>query len=86
MEVRVTNQNPRSSQDDPFPVARVRVYPASDEIRKYIIHPLTRMRFTASMSESVEWPFDQFTKRRLKDGVVLLEPAIQPEPPSSKGE
>lgn len=48
----------------------VRVEPASDAIRKALRHPGSGAKFPAS--GSVEWPHDQFTKRRVKEGSVTL--------------
>ena len=57
---------------------RVRVLPRDDEMRKLLKHP-TSGGFLAE--GSVEWPYDQFTKRRVRDGDVTLEeqPAAEPE-------
>jgi hypothetical protein len=52
------------------PLERVRVTPASDELRKALKHP-NGVKFPAS--GSVEWPLDQFTRRRIKDGSVNRE-------------
>jgi hypothetical protein len=54
---------------DARPVKRVRVHPRDDVIRRDIKHG--SKRFPAE--GSVEWPLDQFTKRRLRDGTVRLE-------------
>jgi len=70
--------------EDPFPVGRIRVWPRTENIRKYIKHPLGNIAFRGSLEESVEWPFDQFTKRRLADGTVLDHAPIS-EPPSEPG-
>ncbi len=63
--------------------ARVRVNPASDAIRKHIVHPSGKIKFPES--GSVEWPNDQFTKRRVREGAVTLEEtgkaAPKPTPP-----
>ena len=62
--------------------ARVRVNPANEDIRKAISHPSGNLKFPAS--GSVEWPLDQFTKRRLRDGSVTREggeKAKAPPPP-----
>lgn len=55
-------------------VGRIRVWPSSEDVRKYIKHPLGNIAFRATIMDSVEWPFDQFTKRRLQDGTVLDHP------------
>jgi hypothetical protein len=48
----------------------VRVLPRSDEIRKYLKHPATRVGFLAE--GTAEWPNDAFTKRRIRDGDVSV--------------
>jgi hypothetical protein len=55
---------------------RIRVVPSSDEIRRVMRHPAAG----GFRSEgSVEWPLDQFTKRRLSEGSVLREASSLPE-------
>jgi hypothetical protein len=49
----------------------VRVLPTSDAIRKHIKHPISKVGFLAE--GSVEWPLDQFTRRRIADGDVTVE-------------
>jgi hypothetical protein len=51
-------------------VERVRVNPASDDIRRAIRHP-SGPRFPES--GSVEWPLDTFTKRRIAEGSVTRD-------------
>jgi hypothetical protein len=51
----------------------VRVVPRTPEIRKYLKHPATRVGFLAEGSS--EWPNDQFTRRRIMEGVISVEPA-----------
>jgi len=58
-------------------VERVRVTPATDDIRRVLTHPSNGTKFPES--GSVEWPLDNFTKRRLRDGSVVREQA-QPQP------
>jgi hypothetical protein len=53
----------------------VRVLPRTDEIRKYVKHPATRVGFLAD--GSAEWPNDAFTKRRIRDGDVSVAPGEQ---------
>jgi len=55
---------------------RVRVLPANDQLRKILKHPASG-GFLAE--GSTEWPLDQFTKRRLRDGDITLEeaPAVE---------
>ena len=52
---------------------RVRVHPRDEIVRRDIKHGANKRGFP--MEGSVEWPFDQFTKRRLRDGTVRLESA-----------
>jgi hypothetical protein len=61
-------------QDKDFDEARrvVRVLPRTDDIRKYLKHPGTRVGFLAEGAS--EWPNDQFTRRRIADGDVSIEP------------
>jgi hypothetical protein len=49
---------------------RVRVLPANDQLRKILKHPASG-GFQAE--GSTEWPLDQFTKRRLRDGDITIE-------------
>lgn len=51
---------------------RVRVNPRDDGIRRVLRHPASG----GFLSEgSTEWPLDQFTKRRLREGSISLEAA-----------
>lgn len=52
---------------------RVRVHPRDDVIRRDIRHGVSRQAFPKQ--GTVEWPLDNFTKRRLRDGTVRLESA-----------
>lgn len=54
-----------------YDMAKVRVLPANDEMRKFLRHPGTNMGFHET--GSVEWPLDSFTERRLRDGDITLE-------------
>jgi hypothetical protein len=65
---------------------RVRVLPKNDVIRRDIVHPTNKLAFPPQ-GGSVEWPLDQFTMRRIRDGDVTVEeekkeekPAPAPEP------
>lgn len=54
----------------------VRVFPRDDVLRKLLKHPSSGgFRSTGS----IEWPFDQFTKRRLRDGDVTIEQQAEPQ-------
>jgi len=50
----------------------VRVICKNEEYAKVLKHPLTKVGF-ADTSTSVNWPDDAFTKRRIKDGDVVVE-------------
>lgn len=52
-------------------IPRVRVLPKSHALRKVLVHPGTNAGFLEH--GSVEWPLDQFTLRRLRDGDVTLD-------------
>jgi hypothetical protein len=50
----------------------VRVLPASDLIRKHLKHQPSGIGWLKE--GSVEWPLDAFTRNRLRDGDVTIEP------------
>ena len=50
---------------------KVRVIPKNDTLRKILKHGATGRGFPAE--GSVEWPLDQFTKRRIRDGDITIE-------------
>jgi hypothetical protein len=56
----------------------VRVLPTSDLIRKYLKHQPSKIAWLKE--GSVEWPWDSFTRNRLRDGDITIEP------PKSKAE
>lgn len=62
---------------------RVRVIPRDDELRKVLKHPASG---GFRPEGSIEWPFDQFTKRRIRDGDVTIEEQPQPEPQQQRAE
>jgi hypothetical protein len=53
----------------------IRVWPATEEIRKHVKHA-NGVRFAETVGESVEWPNDTFTFRRIRDGDVLTEAPV----------
>jgi hypothetical protein len=55
---------------------RVRVLPRDDVLRKLLKHPASGGFGPAG---SIEWPLDQFTKRRLRDGDVTIEQQAEPQ-------
>jgi hypothetical protein len=84
--MRVVNGAPEIEGMNKRP-AYIRVWPLNEDIRKYIFHPGgaggARIYFKNSIEESVEWPFDAFTKRRIKSGKVLTSPpSVQIAPTS----
>jgi hypothetical protein len=64
------------------PAPRVRVNPANDDLRRALKHPSGGIAFPKE--GSVEWPLDQFTRRRIKEGSVTAEP--KREEKSKEGE
>jgi ribosomal protein L15E len=63
-------------------VERVRVLPRDDNVRALIKHPRAG---AFRSSGSVEWPFDTFTKRRIREGVVKLDSSRGNPSESSNG-
>jgi hypothetical protein len=57
----------RISQQVPL----VRILPATDSMRRMLKHPDAATQF--GKTGSVEWPMDQFTQRRLREGAIRLE-------------
>jgi hypothetical protein len=74
----------KATPEHPWPIPRIRVWPRNDEIRKYMKHPVGNIAFRATIADSVEWPFDQFTKRRL--GSFDRPPSVYDHPPPFKDE
>jgi hypothetical protein len=63
----------------------VRVLPTSDLIRKYLKHQPSKIGWLKE--GSVEWPWDSFTRNRLRDGDITIEPpkaAAADKKPSEK--
>jgi hypothetical protein len=54
----------------------VRVFAKNEDIRRSMRHGVTRVRFLPELDQSVEWPYDQFTKRRLEKGDVTVDTSI----------
>ena len=65
------------------PPERVRVTPKDDDMRRVLKHP-SAQKFPAS--GSMEWPLDQFTRRRIKDGSVTEDKAKQKKPAESSSQ
>jgi hypothetical protein len=55
----------------------MKVYAKNDDIKKNIKHPTGPIRFNED--GSANWPDDQFTRRRIRDGDVTTEPPTPPE-------
>jgi hypothetical protein len=55
---------------------RVRVVPRSESLRRVLVHP-NGTKFRAEGSR--EWPLDQFTRRRLREGAITIEKVAAPE-------
>jgi hypothetical protein len=53
----------------------IRVRAATDRLRMALKHGITRVGFLPDINQSVEWPFDQFTKRRILKGDVVVDEA-----------
>ena len=49
-----------------------KVYALKDNVKKFIFHPSGKIRFDEN--GVADWPLDQFTQRRIKDGDVSLTP------------
>jgi hypothetical protein len=62
---------------DAVTVPMVHVVPSKPEYRGVLRHGTTGVGFEAE--GSAEWPDDQFTKRRVRDGSVTLEGKSKPD-------
>ena len=49
-----------------------KVYALKDSVKRNIFHPVGRFRFDDN--GVADWPIDQFTRRRIRDRDVSLEP------------
>jgi hypothetical protein len=80
--------DPRTGRERPIDrefqqrVKVVRVIPKNEAIRKGLRHWPSRVGFPKE--GSAEWPFDTFTKRRIKDGDVTIEKPEDREAGESK--
>jgi hypothetical protein len=65
------------------PPRSIKVYAANERMREVLRHS-NGTRFRAALDQGVEWPNDSFTKRRLAEGSVTLEPStaeyVEPDP------
>jgi hypothetical protein len=57
-------------------VQRVRVEPTKEEYRKVLRHPSNNTAFRET--GSIEWPLDQFTKRRIREGAIRIAESREP--------
>jgi hypothetical protein len=55
------------------PPKTIKVYPATEGMRASLRHA-SGVRFRDTIGQSVDWPNDNFTTRRIAEGSVLLEP------------
>jgi hypothetical protein len=62
----------------------VRVLPTNDDMRRLLKHP--RGIAFPSGGGSVEWPNDNFTRRRIAEGAVTIEERAKPEKPNTEHE
>jgi hypothetical protein len=53
--------------------SHIRVRAANERIRLAMKHGVTGVGFMPDIGQSVEWPFDQFTKRRILKGDVTID-------------
>jgi hypothetical protein len=53
-----------------------KVYALKDNVKKYIFHPSNRVKFDED--GEADWPLDQFTIRRVRDGDISMEPPPKP--------
>jgi len=51
----------------------VRVRASEEKYRKALRHGVTHKRFMPDINQSVEWPNDTFTHRRLREGSIVLD-------------
>lgn len=70
MSVRSDIRDERLSRLSTMERKTVRVLPRDDDMRRVLKHP-NGMAFRPE--GSIEWPLDQYTKRRLADGSITLE-------------
>ncbi len=61
----------------------MKVWAATEEKRKFLRHP-SGVRFREDISRGVEWPDDQFTKRRIRDGDVVTQCPVREKKPVTK--
>lgn len=62
----------RHKPDDLSRPTHVRVVATEEKYRRALQHGVTRQKFLPNIGDSVEWPLDSFTWRRLREGTVKL--------------
>jgi hypothetical protein len=62
----------------------VRVAPKNEHIRRVLRHGVTKVGFLAE--GEAEWPNDSFTRRRIREGDVIVVAAPQVEPEAQQTE
>ena len=60
----------------------MKVYALKDNVKKFIRHMPTGYRFDENGVS--DWPDDQFTRRRIRDGDISLEPPQKRETVTKK--
>jgi hypothetical protein len=63
--------------------SHVRVVATKEDYRRALRHGVTKQRFLSDINQSVEWPNDTFTHRRLREGSVVL---AEEKPQAEAGE
>lgn len=65
--------------------APVKVWPASEDMRRLLRHP-SGTKFRSDTNTAVEWPHDSFTVRRIRDGSVVVGGAAKEQKAAEKTE
>lgn len=65
------NSNTRNPEAANAAIPRIRVLPANKDMLKLLRHPAKPQAFVEG--HSMEWPLDQFTRRRIRDGDITIE-------------
>jgi len=58
----------------------VRVRATTEEYRRHLRHGVTKQRFLPDINQTVEWPNNVFTNRRLNEGSIVLATEEAPSP------
>ncbi len=68
-------RGPHGSKQRPDDLTRpthVRVVATDEKYRRVLKHGISGKRFMSDINQAVEWPFDSFTRRCMKDGSVRI--------------